>query len=112
MSLEEERRKIVTNAVEDYMNLKETPYDRILKKEAEKLSVINKEETTLSDKRKSLRGVNLTINQFLDVIQEQDKEALKRLKEKICHCVPHDKFPLICDNCKHIDKIFGEELTK
>ncbi len=66
------------------------------------------DEKPLSEKRKSLRGVSLMPSQLLDIIQEQDKQALKRLKVAVISYHGQDINKLQ----EEIDKIFGEELTK
>ncbi len=78
-------------------------------------------EKPLSEKRKE-SGLKLgasglvhpALITFLREIEEQDKEAIKRLKEYVNECYD---CPDKCEGCLEdisnvIDKIFGEELSK
>jgi len=50
------------------------------------------------------------IGGLLNMILENDKEFIKRLKEEFCECEEFPKSDRICVYCNKIDKLAGDKL--
>ncbi len=62
----------------------------------------------LSDKRKDLlkRFKEVPLCDVMPLIQQQDAEAVRKLKEELLWCICESHF-MYCNQCNIIDKIFG-----
>lgn len=128
----EEYKKIENPALEEYLKIKIPAYEEYLKKikeidkEPEEIPEIIEQngkkyklgrmkEFNLSEKREKLREdlINAnwaknTINAIVDEVEEQDKEFIKKLKERDCM---FSDLSLICKTCGNEKRYFMRDAS-